>query len=166
MSFVISFRSVVGLNFDFLAYNVVGYSMYSVFNFGLYYIPAAKVGSRVAATRRNTFLANFQEEYFRRHPRSLNPVLENDLVFVIHGTFASLLTGIQALIYEKKDQSMSVFGRGMCGVYGLAFFASIGLVAMRAIHLLDFLYVCSFIKLVVTVTKYVPQVSFIRSLKP
>lgn len=86
-------------------------------------------------------------------------MLPNDLLFVIHGTCAAVFAGIQALVYERKEQSLSLFGQGMCGMYGLSFFASLFLVTAHAIHLLDFLYVCSFIKLVVTVTKYVPQVS-------
>lgn len=100
----------------------------------------------------------FQEEYFKRHPRSLNPVLPNDLWFVIHGTCASIFTGIQALIYDKHEQSLSLLGQGVCGIYGLTFFVSLVLLTAHIIHLLDFLYVCSFIKLIVTITKYVPQV--------
>lgn len=36
-------RSVVGLNFDFLAYNITGFLCYSVFNIGLYWIPLVQV---------------------------------------------------------------------------------------------------------------------------
>ena len=36
-------RSVVGLNFDFLAYNITGFLCYSVFNIGLYWIPVVQV---------------------------------------------------------------------------------------------------------------------------
>ncbi|ENN75381.1 hypothetical protein YQE_08155, partial [Dendroctonus ponderosae] len=35
-------RSVIGLNFDFLALNIVGFILYSIFNLGLYYIPEIK----------------------------------------------------------------------------------------------------------------------------
>lgn len=102
---------------------------------------------------------HFQEEYFRRHPRSLNPVLPNDLLFVLHGTAAGVICGIQALVYERRHQTLSLLGQGICGMYGLTFSLAFVLVLTRTIHLLDFLYVCSYIKLVVTVTKYVPQVS-------
>ncbi|CAH1395378.1 unnamed protein product [Nezara viridula] len=33
-------KSVVGLNFDFLSLNLIGFSLYSIFNCGLYWIPA------------------------------------------------------------------------------------------------------------------------------
>ena len=36
-------RSVVGLNFDFLAYNLTGFLAYGIFNIGLYWIPEVKV---------------------------------------------------------------------------------------------------------------------------
>jgi cystinosin len=37
-------RSVVGLNFDFLAFNITGFLAYSVFNIGLFWIPEVEVG--------------------------------------------------------------------------------------------------------------------------
>lgn len=37
--------SVVGLNFDFVALNVTGFTAYSVFNIGLFWVPYIKVTS-------------------------------------------------------------------------------------------------------------------------
>ena len=39
--------SVVGLSFDFLSLNVVGFSLYSLFNVGLYWIPQIQVNYEV-----------------------------------------------------------------------------------------------------------------------
>lgn len=39
--------SVVGLNFDFLGLNVVGFTLYAIFNLGLYFIPEIKVSNHV-----------------------------------------------------------------------------------------------------------------------
>lgn len=89
-------------------------------------------------------------------------MLPNDLFFVIHGTAAGIICGIQALVYERRHQTLSLLGQGICGMYGLTFSVAFILVLSRTIHLLDFLYVCSYIKLVVTVTKYVPQVSILK----
>lgn len=75
-------KSVVGLNFDFLALNIVGFTLYSVFNCGLYWN------------------SNIQAEYASRHPRGLNPVLLNDVVFGLHAMFATIITIIQCFIYE------------------------------------------------------------------
>ncbi|KAJ8967531.1 hypothetical protein NQ314_002846 [Rhamnusium bicolor] len=35
-------RSVVGLNFDFIVLNIIGFTLYAVFNLGLYFIPEIK----------------------------------------------------------------------------------------------------------------------------
>ena len=47
---------MVGLNFDFLSLNVVGFVLYSVFNVALYWIPG------------------IQADYFQLHPTGVNPV--------------------------------------------------------------------------------------------
>ena len=36
--------SVIGLNFDFLAYNLTGFLFYGLFNIGMFWIPEVKVG--------------------------------------------------------------------------------------------------------------------------
>ena len=38
---------MVGLNFDFLSLNVVGFALYSVFNVALYWIPGVQGGDSV-----------------------------------------------------------------------------------------------------------------------
>lgn len=75
-------RSVVGLNFDFLALNITGYITYSVFNVGLYWIPA------------------IEAMYFRRHPGGVNPVQLNDVIFALHGLWATAFTIFQCFIFE------------------------------------------------------------------
>lgn len=77
-------KSVVGLNFDFVAMNIVGFVMYTIFNAGLYWIPAV------------------QKEYFERHPRGLNPVLPNDVGFGVHAVFATIITILQCFVYEAS----------------------------------------------------------------
>jgi len=54
-------RSVVGLNFDFLALNILGHSCYSVFNVCLY------------------TSTNIQQQYYVNHPHGVLPVLLNDV---------------------------------------------------------------------------------------
>ena len=38
---------MVGLNFDFLSLNVVGFTLYSVFNVALYWIPGVQGGNSI-----------------------------------------------------------------------------------------------------------------------
>ena len=54
-------RSVIGLNFDFLALNILGHSCYSVFNLYLY------------------TSSNVQQQYYAKHPHGVLPVLLNDV---------------------------------------------------------------------------------------
>lgn len=44
--YVSSNYSVVGLNFDFLTYNLLGFVAYGVFNVGMFWIPKVKVRSK------------------------------------------------------------------------------------------------------------------------
>jgi cystinosin len=75
-------KSVVGLNFDFLALNLLGHTLYAIFNCSLYWITAV------------------EDEYFARHPRGLNPVELNDVVFSIHASAITALTIAQCFVYE------------------------------------------------------------------
>ncbi|XP_055318367.1 cystinosin homolog isoform X2 [Sitodiplosis mosellana] len=132
-------KSVVGLNFDFLSLNIVGFMLYGVFNIGLYSIPEV------------------QKEYARRIPRGLNPVQLNDIFFACHATFATLITIAQCFVYERADQRVSTVGRSLLALFTACGIISVGLAIFEVIHWLDFLYICSYIKLSITLIKYVPQ---------
>ncbi|KAL4710552.1 hypothetical protein ACJJTC_008954 [Scirpophaga incertulas] len=132
-------KSVVGLNFDFLALNIMGFTMYSLFNCGLY------------------FSKEIQNEYFSRHPRGLNPVQLNDVFFSLHAAFATLITIGQCFVYEREDQRVSIAGRGILGVFTGVVVVTCGLAVAGVLEWLDFLYYCSYVKLTITLIKYVPQ---------
>ncbi|XP_059608391.1 cystinosin homolog isoform X2 [Phlebotomus argentipes] len=132
-------KSVVGLNPDFLALNIVGFVMYSVFNMGLFWN------------------SGIQAEYFERFPRGLNPVLVNDVVFSLHAAFATLVTISQCFIYERGDQRVSMVARGILGIFAVVVVVCAILAGTNVFHWLDFLYACSYIKLTITLIKYVPQ---------
>ncbi|XP_039749158.1 cystinosin homolog isoform X1 [Pararge aegeria] len=132
-------KSVVGLNFDFLALNIMGFTMYSLFNCGLY------------------FSEVIQGQYFSRHPRSHNPIQLNDVFFSLHACFATLVTITQCFIYEREDQRVSNVGRSILGAFSGVVIVTASLGAANKIEWLDFLYYCSYIKLCITLIKYVPQ---------
>lgn len=79
-------KSVVGLNFDFLALNLMGHTLYAIFNCSLYWI---------------TYI---EEEYFQRFPRGVNPVELNDVVFSIHASFITAFTISQCFMYEVNQK--------------------------------------------------------------
>lgn len=132
-------KSVIGLHFDFLSLNIVGFFMYSLFNVCLYWAPV------------------IQRQYFLRHPFGVNPVQLNDVIFSLHAFFACSIQVLQCCIYERGDQRISKTAKGILS--GIAM-ASILMVILGSTHVvlwLDFLYFVSYVKLFITLIKYIPQ---------
>lgn len=132
-------KSVIGLNFDFLSLNIVGFILYSIFNLGLYYIP------------------EIRDEYSDRYPRGLNPVQVNDIFFAVHAVILTCFTIFQCFIYQRGDQRVSTTARIILGIFAVFLIISIFLAGFHVIHWLDFLYYCSYVKLTITLIKYIPQ---------
>ncbi|XP_014603809.1 PREDICTED: cystinosin homolog isoform X1 [Polistes canadensis] len=132
-------RSVVGLNFDYLSLNLVGFIMYALFNCGLFWITEIEL------------------EYFNRYPKGLNPVQVNDIFFSLHAVFATVITIVQCFIYETGSQRVSTTVRIVHALFAIFIFISMLLAVKAVIMWLDFLYYCSYVKLCITLIKYVPQ---------
>uniref|UniRef100_A0A182MHE0 Cystinosin n=1 Tax=Anopheles culicifacies TaxID=139723 RepID=A0A182MHE0_9DIPT len=132
-------KSVVGLSFDFLYINIVGHVSYVLFNAFLYW---------------NSFI---EEEYYRRHPFGLNPVIGNDIGFAVHAVFGTGFTIFQCRIYETGGNSVSKPAKGIIAVYLTIVIATMSCAWFNVMHWLDFLYVLSYIKLSTTMIKYFPQ---------
>lgn len=75
-------KSVVGLNFDFLALNLMGFICYTIFNYSLMFSREAR------------------QNYFNRYEFSRIPVEYNDLFFAAHAVLLTVITVIQCFIYE------------------------------------------------------------------
>ncbi|KAI4482301.1 hypothetical protein M0804_008852 [Polistes exclamans] len=132
-------QSVVGLNFDYLSLNLVGFIMYALFNCGLFWITEIEL------------------EYFNRYPKGLNPVQVNDIFFSLHAVFATVITIVQCFIYETGSQRVSTTVRIVHALFAIFIFISMLLAVTAVIMWLDFLYYCSYVKLCITLIKYVPQ---------
>ncbi|KAK3794613.1 hypothetical protein RRG08_003759 [Elysia crispata] len=132
-------KSVIGLNFDFLCYNITGFLAYGFFNVGMYWVNEVK------------------EEYFSHHQRGINPVQLNDVIFTLHAVFITFITIIQCFLYERGTQRVSYVC--IILVTGSWLFAGVSLVVtlVHKISWLTYLYYFSYIKLGVTLIKYVPQ---------
>ena len=135
-------RSVVGLNFDFLAYNLLGFSVYSVFNIGLYWVPY------------------IQDEYHDENPGQLIPVKLNDVIFSIHATLITMVTISTCLFFKRDKQKVSWFCRifvilSLLVIVVLAIFTLTG--DFKKCTWLNFINWISYIKLAVSFIKYVPQ---------
>ncbi|PAV61647.1 hypothetical protein WR25_00671 isoform A [Diploscapter pachys] len=135
-------KSVIGLNFDFLCLNVIGFSAYTLYNCLMY------------------FSTRIQDAYEVENPRSPIPVLLNDVVFACHALAASIFTVFQCFIYERENQRVSL-GCGFLSSSLLLFgFGASALALLRTITVLEFITSLSMIKMIVTMCKYFPQAYF------
>lgn len=135
-------RSVVGLNFDFLAYNLLGFSIYSMFNIGLYCIPY------------------IQNEYHEENPGQIIPVQLNDVFFAVHASLITMVTIGTCFFFKRDKQTVSWFCRiflilSLLFIVVLAIFTITG--DFKNCTWLNFLNWTVYIKLVISFIKYVPQ---------
>ncbi|KRX80829.1 Cystinosin -like protein, partial [Trichinella sp. T6] len=93
-------KSVIGLNFDFLALNITGFLFYASYNCSLYFSPLV------------------QTEYLEQYPNSVNPVLIQDVAFALHAFFATVLTIGHETIparWSKIEQALLDFAGRILG---------------------------------------------------
>lgn len=132
-------KSVVGLSFDYVFLNLIGFSCYSAYNAGYFWN------------------ADVRAQYARVHGGSLPAVQLNDVFFGLHAVFATLVTLAQMAIYERGGQTVSMPARALIAALLLSIAVSSALAAAGVISTLETLLVLSYLKLVVSLTKYVPQ---------
>ncbi|CAI5441222.1 unnamed protein product [Caenorhabditis angaria] len=139
-------KSVIGLNFDFLALNLLGFGAYAIYNLLMY------------------FNEHVKQIYNIENPHSPPPVLSNDVVFAVHAFFACAVTVVQCFIYERENQKVSI----QCivlsiGLITFGFFSAAATV-LNKISILSFVTSLSYIKMAVTCSKYFPQAyyNFVR----
>ena len=131
-------KSISGLSVDLILMNILGYSAYSAFNVSLYWS------------------SYIQAEYFALHPGGVNPVRINDVVFAVHGMLISLFVICQFLFYSRGIP----VSHTTCIILTLLLLA-VGITAflcfLSITSWLNCLYVLSYVKLIVTLLKYIPQ---------
>jgi len=132
-------KSVVGLNFDFLAYNLTGFLGYSCYNVGIYWV------------------ASVQHEYTAAHHTKVMPVQANDVFFALHAVLITVVTIVQCLIYERGGQRVSMICKGLVSASWVFVGVSLILALSGKITALAWLNCFSYIKLGVTLIKYIPQ---------
>src|SRR3989338_3661272 len=82
-------KSVMGLHFDFLNLNFLGYVSYSIYNTTLF------------------FDAQVQAEFLWKFGPPI-PVLPSDVFFALHGLCLTAVTIVQCFVYERGDQKVSI----------------------------------------------------------
>lgn len=78
-------KSVVGLSFDYLHYNILGFTSYTIYNLAFFFSPA------------------IQQEYFIRFPNATKiPVDFVDVLYATHGFILCSVQCIQCFIYHVR----------------------------------------------------------------
>ncbi|KAK6020102.1 Lysosomal Cystine Transporter [Ostertagia ostertagi] len=108
----------------------------------------------------NVQAISLQAGYKREHPKSPIPVLLNDVVFAVHAFMACIVTAVQCFIYERDNQRISKICMVLASLL-ILFAACSGLASLFSlINILQFVACFSYIKMVVTLSKYFPQTYF------
>ncbi|KAI9817995.1 MAG: hypothetical protein M1832_004516 [Thelocarpon impressellum] len=145
-------RSTVGLAIDFPTINVLGFFAYAVSTAAFLYSPLIRA------------------QYAARNPVSPEPTVRpNDLAFAVHAVVLSVLTYSQFFCWGLKRERGQRVSNPILGIVvgcvlgvGLVVF----LVATRGVDggrdasgwaWIDVIYALGYVKLLVTVVKYVPQ---------
>lgn len=143
-------RTTAGLSVDFCALNVLGFACYTTYNLCLYWNP------------------EIRREYHNRYG-ALAPIAvqSNDVAFAVHSLILSTITLLQIAYYDGlflvvARQSSQRPSRTV-QAFLIAFVAlAVVIYPIRVFtgrcEWLDYLYMLSFVKIVITVIKYVPQV--------
>ena len=132
-------KSVVGLNFDFIALNLLGFASYTTYN----------------ATM--LFSSGVRDTYYKSHAYTRIPVEYNDLFFSAHALLMSVITAIQCFIYERGQQGVSKTAMSIIGLLSGVGIYQLTLCLLNKITIYDFVYYLSTVKLIVTLIKYTPQ---------
>ncbi|CAO0792640.1 unnamed protein product [Mucor circinelloides] len=148
--------SVQGLSMDFLYYNVFGFFCYWVSNAALDIIRSKQEFQifNVAFF----FSKEIQDEYKQRNQSRDNLVRFNDVMFASHALFISLFTLCQTFYYKRDStQIISKIAKyfiltSLIGAIGMTF-----TVLYSYAMWIDLLYYLSYIKLTISLIKYMPQ---------
>ena len=142
-------HSVVGLSFDYILLNFCGFGCYAAYNIGLFYVPS------------------IQQEYADAHGGSSSSVRANDVFFALQAFGACAIGLLQIRFYERGRQRFSRTTLVAVVVFVLGAAAGAVVIIAHPAHWctwFNYLYALSFVKLAISIVKYVPQVGHATSL--
>ena len=134
-------KSVEGLSFDYLAFNLSGYIAYSIYNCCFLWSD------------------EIHREYFKIHTSSTQvPIAINDAVFALHGFFFTFVNILQIFIYGRQGRSLAL---GTVIGLGIGWGSVVVVILVAASGKIMWIYVLYYLsmgKLLITIIKYSPQV--------
>jgi len=140
-------KNVVGLSVDFVVLNILGFSFYSIYN--ILFLSSSEI----------------HREYQRRHPHSdVGPLVQvNDVFFAVHAAVISVITLTQVYCWGYERASRQFPSSWTWGIVAGSCLAVSTLSVMVAashgtlVEWIDVGYALSYVKLLCTFVKYVPQ---------
>ncbi|KAG6490649.1 cystinosin homolog [Zingiber officinale] len=138
---ILNFRrkSVVGLNFDFLVFNITKHSSYLIYNAALFFSPAVQ--------------RQYREKY---GSDEMIPVAANDVAFSIHAVALTAFTLFQVLIYDRGNQKVSKTCIGITVIVLLSALVCL-ILAWPKHSWLWLVSVFNTLQVCMTAIKYIPQ---------
>lgn len=139
-------KTTDGLSVDFCLLNVLGFACYSTYTVALYASPTIR------------------RQYLERQKEGAGiPVESNDVAFCIHALVLSIITVGQVVWYGRSTSALFGQLRPIIARFILALLVWIGIVGPLLVvsgifQSLDYLYSLSFIKVGISLVKYIPQV--------
>jgi cystinosin len=149
-------KSVVGLSLDFQLLNLLGFASYAIYNCALYYNDAVR------------------RQYQSLHHGQLPAVHANDVFFALHAAAATAITLLQCVLYDRgghRPARASVAAVAAAVAAAAAWAAAVVLIPPvkpdacpnascppeSLLTWLSWLYFLGYIKLGVSLVKYMPQ---------
>lgn len=132
-------KSVTGLSVDFVIASFYGFMCYAIFNASMYFSEAVR------------------EEYRSRYGGKNNLVAIHDVVFALHATVITFLFCMQVFFFRKPNEGPSKSGVILAAMLTIIIGLGAFLALFQYVQMLDYLYGLSYIKLILTIIKYIPQ---------
>lgn len=102
-------KSVVGLNFDFLSLNIVGFLLYGIFNIGLYTIPEIQVHTCFSQTFSLFLCSKMSFSFYKYHNETFLNIWAKHVFFL----FENRRDCIHFLLKIFQDEYTRRFPRGV-----------------------------------------------------
>jgi cystinosin len=128
----------MGLSFDFVVLNITGFFAYTVFNVALKY---------------DTYIKDL---YIQKYGGDI-PIEINDVVFAVHALLMCLVTAGQVLYYPKGKQRVSMVTILITIALWIVMSLFTWLAVAHKFSWLSDIYIFSYVKLAITLIKYIPQ---------
>jgi len=137
-------RSTRGLSPEFAGLNVLGFACYAVYNMALFWS------------------VTIRDLYKHRHGQNAEiTVQSNDVAFAVHAFVLASVTFLQIAYYDgiRALRPSKYIGYVMSGIVAVCiFYAALVIFHVDGFNWLDYLYMLSFVKILITLIKYIPQV--------